>query len=277
MVRVVAKAGFDSRRIDLGIYDRDQSDEAFHDDLGFRLGRRSYDDLYTVDAVDPDIDRVFGVVGRNFSEDSDGDVHGKVRGMFESSAGETLWFADGFSVSAGAFDRASQTARLADDRALFSAILSGDDVFRLGAGRDRIEAGSGDDVVRAAGGRDVIKAGHGSDQVFGGRGHDRLMGQAGADQLNGGGGNDRLVGGRGPDTFVFSGRFGNDLIRDFDPDRDGDQIDLSRVAGISGFRDLRLHHLDQDGDDAVITADNGGTITLHDLSPGDLSASAFIF
>lgn len=52
-----------------------------------------------------------------------------------------------------------------------------------------------------------------------------------------------------------------DTIEDFDAD-DGEKIDLSYLASITGFTDLTTNHLSDVGGVATIDAGGGDTITL---------------
>jgi Ca2+-binding RTX toxin-like protein len=91
------------------------------------------------------------------------------------------------------------------------------EIFRVGAGNDTVNAGAGDDVVYGGTGNDALNGDAGSDTLYGedgndtlngGAGSDELYGGAGADVLNGGDGADKLVGGDGADKL--DGGNGND-------------------------------------------------------------------
>ena len=159
----------------------------------------------------------------------------------------------------------------------------GDDALRGGEGQDSILGEDGDDVLHGDAGNDWLVGGDGSDELHGGAGNDRLVAGSGDDRayggedddsLNGGRGHDILDGGAGADTFVFEADHGNDTIRDF---TDGeDAIDLTMIAGISGFEDLTIT---ADGSAAVIdlTAHGGGTIRLESFAASNLDAEDFQF
>ena len=144
-----------------------------------------------------------------------------------------------------------------------------------GSGDDRLEGGVGEDVLRGQAGDDVLLGGGGNDLMIGGRGDDVLKGGGGADVLRGDGGDDELTGGTGGDTFIFRGGFGHDVIKDF-KDINAEKIDLSQIARITGFGDLRANHLTQDGADAVITVGES-SIRLVGFDRADLDAGDFIF
>jgi uncharacterized delta-60 repeat protein len=63
-------------------------------------------------------------------------------------------------------------------------------------------AGQGNDVIRGGAGSDRLVGGGGNDRLAGGAGGDRMDGGAGRDRLSGGAGNDRLTGGAGNDTLA---------------------------------------------------------------------------
>lgn len=64
-------------------------------------------------------------------------------------------------------------------------------------------------------GNDTIVGNSLWDELFGFDGRDVLRGKGGDDYFYGGLGNDRLIGGAGADGFVFSGKFGTDVVVDF--------------------------------------------------------------
>ena len=160
---------------------------------------------------------------------------------------------------------------------------AGDDSLKGGEGDDSILADGGDDTVYGGAGNDWIVGGAGNDTLYGDGGNDRLIGStgdddlyggAGQDAVNGGLGDDDLYGGADADTFVFNGSFGTDTVHDF---TDGEElIDLSTMAGISGFDDLSIT---ADGSAAVIdlTGQGGGTIRLENVDTADLGAEDFLF
>ncbi len=144
-----------------------------------------------------------------------------------------------------------------------------------GTGSDMLNGGVGNDTLNGNGGIDVLTGGSGNDVLNGGLGNDTLNGNLGADRLNGGGGNDTLFGGLGNDTFIFSG--GDDRITDFNAANNLEKIDLSGVASITGFLDLKNNHATQVGSDLVIDDGAGNTLTLDGLVIGDLDRGDFIF
>lgn len=89
--------------------------------------------------------------------------------------------------------------------------------------------------------------------------------------------NDILVGGAGNDTFVFTDRFGNDTVKDFEVSGVVDQIDLSGVSSIDDFDDLTENHLVEADQGAVIADAEGNSIQLIGVNKNDLDQNDFIF
>jgi Ca2+-binding RTX toxin-like protein len=129
----------------------------------------------------------------------------------------------------------------------------------------------------AGDGGDSLHGGAGADRIYGGVGNDRLFGDQGSDKLWGGIGNDRLTGGTQSDTFIFKNDFGRDVIRDFNATGTGhDVIDLADVSAISGFSDLKAHHMSAHGNDVWIEVGNN-RIVLENVDKSDLTSQDFDF
>lgn len=176
-------------------------------------------------------------------------------------------------------------------------LLGKDWIMNLGDADDVAPAGTivgdgatlnlrGNDIIRGNGGNDTLFSGDGRDKVFGGAGRDTLDGGTGNDKLFGGGrkdvldggrGNDKLTGGGGVDKFVFHNKSGSDTITDFNATNNREDIDLSDVSRIKGYRDLANNHMEQVGDDVVIDDHAGTKITLLDVSIDDLGKGDFLF
>lgn len=179
-----------------------------------------------------------------------------------------------FTTSAAALAAAAKTADMADDQALLSTALAGNDLALLS---------SGDDVFCGFGGDDAI---------FGNAGNDVLLGGSGNDSLNGGAGNDVLRGGIGTDQAVYSaetagvmvdlrkvtaqntGGSGNDTLVDIESVVGSDFAD--RLTGNAGDNVL----IGGLGKDVLIG--NGGNDTLiggggQDVLSGGLGSDFFVF
>ena len=118
----------------------------------------------------------------------------------------------------------------------------------------------------------------GVENVNGTKYADTIIGDHGNNVLNGNGGNDTLAGGYGNDTFVFTRTngvvdFGNDTVSDFTAGTDHLQIDH---AIFGNFADVQ-QHMQQVGDDVVITYDANDSITLHNVQVANLHANDFLF
>jgi hypothetical protein len=204
------------------------------------------------------------------------------------STGEVLAKIDGPSLGSASATRLSLNRDKAfmEAFALESALdqaanvevgMGFDDMVIGGGGRDRIGGAFGDDTLDGGDGNDTLFGGSGNDVLYGRDGNDVLDGGAGKDTLYGGHDDDTLTGGRGADTFSFANKIGHTTITDFDAFRRAEKVDLERVRDITNFRDLKNNHLSQDGNNAVITVDEGNVITLLSVDLADLDRSDFIF
>lgn len=247
------------------------------------------------------------LLGNDFQFDGNGiPLSGSIEAVFVMNVNEDVLFgmADLTDMPASAFHSAWTSPASTDDKALFKAALSSNDLvngtasadelfgyagndtikgfgsgdlLNGGLGNDKIYGGKGSDVISGGAGRDALFGGNGLDDLLGQNGNDRLFGGGGADILNGGKGNDTLHGNKGTDTFVFAGQFGQDVITDFDALALREKIDISKVAPIRNFKDLDNNHMQQVGRDVVIDDLQGNTITLRNTLLGDLDASDFLF
>ena len=89
-------------------------------------------------------------------------------------------------------------------------------------------------------------------------------------------GNQTLTGGGQSDVFAFTAGTGNDVITDFRAGSGGgfDVIDLNGALSVPNFATL-LTHIQQVGANAVISLNNGGTITLDNVQVSSLKANNF--
>jgi len=118
----------------------------------------------------------------------------------------------------------------------------------------------------------------GGDSLFGRGGNDTLDGGAGKDFLYGGAGNDTLTGGADQDAFIFqySGNgpvdIGHDVVTDFTDGQDQIQVDHTIFADFASVQS----HMQQVGNDVVITVDANNSITLSNVNINSLSANDFL-
>jgi Ca2+-binding RTX toxin-like protein len=138
-----------------------------------------------------------------------------------------------------------------------------------------IQGNDGNDTINAAGGNDIINGGAGDDVILGGSGNDQIQGGAGEDRIGGGAGNDIMNGGAGNDIFVFIGSFGNDEIRQFDPNPVGGQdlIDLTGL-GVTAANFNATVTITDTGPDVLITVGGAGTILLVNIANSALITQA---
>jgi serralysin len=124
----------------------------------------------------------------------------------------------------------------------------------------------------------VLSGNGGVDHIWGYGGNDTINGGADKDFLIGGAGNDFLTGGAGDDTFTFGVygngpvNMGNDTITDF---TDGDKLHIDDAI-FSDFADVQAH-MQQVGNDVVITYDGNNSITLENTTIGSMNANDFLF
>lgn len=147
---------------------------------------------------------------------------------------------------------------------------SGSDDLRGGSQADTLFGGNGQDHVYGGTGNDIVHGDNGADDLRGGNGADTLFGGSHADRISGGNGNDEMTGGAGADTFVFGASHGSDQIVDF---QDGLDVIEFTTNGLT-FGDLTISA--SGGSDVEITSAEG-TITIQNVSLGDIDASDFLF
>ncbi len=206
------------------------------------------------------------------------------------------WHWSGWDADMSEFYAAGLTSSVADDLALISRVMSGtdllylsnyDDIMRGFGGNDEIYGRDGNDILQGNAGNDRLAGNLGEDALYGGTGWDNLNGGPNADFLRGGWGNDvlrggegrdELHGGLGVDTFTFKTGDDKDFILDFDAKGAvHDVLDLSDLASVRGWYDLKNHHMTQLGNDVRIDALNGDLIVLLNVDIRDLDKGDFIF
>lgn len=155
---------------------------------------------------------------------------------------------------------------------------AGDEIMAAGRGADIVRGQGGNDLIRGQAGDDRLAGGAGDDTLKGGGGADRLIGNRGEDNLRGGGGADTLKGGLsddvltgygGADLFQFAGRHGNDVITDFQLNRDMIEI----LNGADQFEDLSL----SGSEDGVLIVFGAASVLLVGVAEDELTAGHFVF
>ncbi|PJE30364.1 Regulatory P domain of the subtilisin-like proprotein convertase [Pseudooceanicola antarcticus] len=154
---------------------------------------------------------------------------------------------------------------------------AGNDTLNAGTTGDGLFGGSGDDILYSGSGDDRIFGGSGNDLVNHGAGNDTVFANAGFDTILSSSGDDELYGGFNADTFLFSGHFGNDTIRDFDATNDLEQIQFANASPISDFTDLMTSHASQQGSDVLIEDGHGNSILLEGVSLASLDEADFVW
>lgn len=155
--------------------------------------------------------------------------------------------------------------------------LTEDDIFRGGGGNDNLFTGDGDDMLYGDEGNDRLDAGKGNDMIFGGDGNDTIFGRNGKDVIDVGRGNDKVFGGNGNDVFVFGDNYGRTKLNDFDENRRKEDIDLSSVTEITGFKDLKNNHMEQVRKKVIIDDGAGTVIVLNATEIDDMNKGDFLF
>ena len=98
--------------------------------------------------------------------------------------------------------------------------------------------------------------------VYGTKGDDTLLSTL-ADEI--------FTGKGGHDTYVFSGNFGNDTIKDFQKSSDAVQLDHNVFGNFAGV----MSHASQVGSDVVISVDANNSLSLHNTLLSQLTANNF--
>ncbi|HCQ66028.1 MAG TPA: hypothetical protein DIU07_13150, partial [Rhodobacteraceae bacterium] len=166
-----------------------------------------------------------------------------------------------------AFWIVGQTPETDDDLVLIKEVMSGEDTIYLSRYDDQINGFDDRDTIYGKQGNDLLLGGNGHDDLYGGRGNDKLKGLDGNDYLNGssgadifrgGRGRDEIFGGGGEDTFRFQTGDEKDVIVDFDATGvNHDVVDLSGLASITGWNDLKNNHMTGDHMGVLIDGGNG--------------------
>lgn len=120
----------------------------------------------------------------------------------------------------------------------------------------------------------LILLGNANHNAIGNALANKIAGNSGDNILSGLAGDDILTGGKGGDTFVFKTGGADDTVTDFQNGQD--HFNLKSWAAITGFADLKAHHVSVSGSDLVIHAGTD-SITLLDTSKSELDAGDFVF
>ncbi len=133
------------------------------------------------------------------------------------------------------------------------------------SGNDQLIGRDGNDILYGDDGNDILEGGWDDDKLYGGAGDDVLDGGPGNDFIDGGTGSDRVLGGVGNDTFVISRGDNGMTVYDFST---GDRIVVRGYTETA----LRMAHLSQSGSDAMLSLDDGTTVSLRNVRIGLLTS-----
>lgn len=182
--------------------------------------------------------------------------------MQMNSAGDTIFIVgevENFSPLFGS-DEGEFIAGRYSDSILFG--FGGDDTLvgdLEGEGNDELFAGSGNDEVLGNDGNDIL---------FGEEGEDNLIGGAGDDYLRGGADDDNLFGGTGTDIFAAFLGEGNDVVFDFEADRD--------IIGLGSGLTFDQLTLTQEGRTTVISLDGVRLISVLNTTATNFTQDTFL-
>lgn len=197
--------------------------------------------------------------------DADGDTLSVTGAKVISGSGKVIINANGtltYDAAAGHFDiKKGQTAPVKIQYTISDGTDSASATVKVTVNgvSTTIDGTAKPNVLNGTAGKDVID-GHG--------GKDVITGKAGADIL---------IGGGASDTFVFARGSGKDMVTDFAAKgKAHDLLDLSSFAAITGFADLKAHHMTQVGSDVLIEASGSDTILLKNVHLADLDKGDFI-
>jgi len=231
--------------------------DTIHGDAGSDLiyGNLGFDSLYggsfadTVYGGNQD-DQIWGEGGQDL--------------LVGQTGNDTIWGGDGFDLIRGGAD---DDLLYGGDRGdtLIGGI--GNDTVYGDDGNDRLDGNDGDDLLEGGAGQDNLFGGAGADTLLAGEDNDRIFAGTGDDLIDGGTGNDTIFGAGGVDTFVFGPDFGDDVIRDFDPN--GELIDLTALP--SGF----LMSIGSVAGGTLVTTSQG-TILLEGVDVSDVTMDDFL-
>lgn len=152
----------------------------------------------------------------------------------------------------------------------------GDDTMDGGAGADGIDGGAGRDIIGGGSDNDVIFGGSGNDYLDGSTGNDEIHGDDGEDLVIGGTGTDVLYGGADSDVFLFRAGDGPDIIMDFVPGSQADQVAL-QGTGWAQFSEVQAHLSWYAPGNATLLQIGTDQIFFNVLRPEQLDASDFFF
>ena len=138
-----------------------------------------------------------------------------------------------------------------------------DDTVYAGAGDDRIRTFAGNDTIYAGAGNDDIDAGNGNDIIYLEAGNNRAYGGDDDDVIYSGSGNDHLEGGIGSDTYVFAKQFAQDVVLNFNPrQQDNDVLKFTHAK-------LNVVRIYRHESDLLIAQNDGQQVSVQNFFDQD--------
>jgi Ca2+-binding RTX toxin-like protein len=205
---------------------------------------------------------IYGKVDMGAGNDTFDNVGGKVKASLDGGTGSVYGGAgkDTFIINSSAIKIVENVGEGQD-------LVKSSITYKLGSGEIEDLTLTGSSAINGTGN------GIGN-HLTGNNTKNTLSGGGGNDVLNGMKGTDILTGGSGADTFVFATGHGKDTVTDFQ--NGTDHFDLKHFDAVTGFLDLKLHHLTVSGDDLIISY---GTdkLVIADTAKAELDASDFFF
>ena len=276
MARLESVYLFDIDAFDMNYYVRNYASENLIDDIN-----ATWEDHYHIFSTN---DTVLSYYGAGLGYDAIGNPQGTVQAISEWAihpSGESwvnLYGISEFEAPFADFFDASRTETTADDLLLLQSVLSGKDNILLSNYGDHMRGFAGNDRMFGYDGADILRGDGGRDRLFGGADNDVLKGGNGGDFLRGGPGRDREYGGKGEDVFIFKTGDDMSIIKDFDArGAVHDVIDLSGLASVKHWSDLKNNHMTRVGTDVEIDGGGGDVIRIKDVTLGSLDKGDFLF
>ena len=152
-------------------------------------------------------------------------------------------------------------------------------------GIDGVVGSPGNDVIGGDDDPNTLDGWQGNDTIFGGDGQDLLVGGLGADIIDGGAGNDTIWLGvfdslapdADSDRVIFRPGDGNDTINNFTPGAASPDVVVLTDTGLASFNEVRNRLTTDGGGNALLTLDDGATLTFNGVTVAQLHEDDFEF
>ncbi len=147
---------------------------------------------------------------------------------------------------------------------------AGKDFLYGGTGKDYLNGGADNDMLWGESGNDKLWGGAGRDKLWGESGNDKLWGGAGRDSLAGGTGNDKLWGGAGKDKYYFADKDGQDLVKDFENNKDTIYLGDNLWTGTKSVGNVLNQFGSVNGSDYVLDFGGGDILIIQNTTRSQL-------